>query len=150
MDKKSVTDALRLLAEDDEARSEIAKLKEHLEAIKMALSAGVTRTAIHEKLGQYGLKMTKGSFLNALNKLLKDHNEPGQPSKKKPNENSQKSSAVQEEDAGIDKEDEYQGLTAKQRREKIADKYITAETMNPHLKRLIAKQQEKDNESSSD
>ena len=47
-----------------EARTEVAKLKEHLEDIERALTAGVSRTTIHEKLCQYGLKMTKGSFLN--------------------------------------------------------------------------------------
>ena len=76
MDKKSVADALRSLVEDDEARTEVAKIKEHLEAIELALTAGVSRTAIHEKLCQCGLKMTKGSFLNALKKLRKGRNEP--------------------------------------------------------------------------
>jgi len=137
------------LAEDDEARTEVAKIKEHLDDIERALTAGVSRTAIHEKLCQYGLKMTKGSFLNALNKLRKARNEPGQQAKK--NKNTQESSEAQEADKK-DQEDEDSGLTRRQRGEKEAAKYLTPEAMNPLVKRVLEKQKlkEKKNESSSD
>ena len=148
MNKKNIADALRSLAEDDEARTEVAKIKEHLDDIERALTAGVSRTAIHEKLCQYGLKMTKGSFLNALNKLRKARNEPGQQAKK--NKNTQESSEAQEADKK-DQEDEDSGLTRRQRGEKEAAKYLTPEAMNPLVKRVLEKQKLKDkkNESSS-
>jgi hypothetical protein len=151
LDKKNIADALRSLAEDDEARTEVAKLKEHLEDIELALTAGVSRTTIHEKLCQYGLKMTKGSFLNALKKLRKARNEPGQQAKTKHNKNTQESSEAQEADKK-DQEDEDSGLTRRQRGEKEAAKYLTPEAMNPLVKRVLEKQKlkEKKNESSSD
>jgi hypothetical protein len=149
LDKKSVADALRSLVEDDEARTEVAKIKEHLDDIELALSAGVSRTTIHKKLCQCGLKMTKGSFLNALKKLMKDRNEPGQQAKTKQNKNTQESSAAQEEDKK-DQADEDRGLTRRERGNKVAEKYLNAETMSPLTKRLLEKQKEKKDESSSD
>ena len=122
-----------------------------MDDIELALTAGVSRTAIHEKLCQYGLKMTKGSFLNALNKLRKDRNEPGQQAKTKQNKNTQESNEDQEADKK-DQEDEYSGLTRRQRGEKEAAKYLTPEAMNPLVKRVLEKQKlkEQKNESSSD
>jgi hypothetical protein len=155
LDKKSVADALRSLVEDDEARTEVAKIKEHLEAIEQALTAGVSRTAIHEKLCQCGLKMTKGSFLNALKKLRKGRNEPAQSAKTKQNKKPQESSEVQEE-AKKDQEDEYNGLTRRERGLKVAEKYINDDKLSPHTIRVLEKEKlrkqlmEKNDESNSD
>jgi hypothetical protein len=155
VDKKGVADALRSLAENEDARTEVAKLKDHLEAIEGALSAGVTRTLIYERLCQCGLKMTKGSFLNALRALLKGRNEPDQkirkktrsPAANKAPEISEKKEAAGEEDSS---------LTRRQRYEQEAAKYFAPEVMSPLTQRIVEKEKlrkqlmEKNDESSRD
>ena len=157
MDKKSVADALRLLAEDNEARTELAKLKEHLDSIDVALSAGVNRTKIYQTLCQCGLNMTKGSFLNALRKLMEDRNKPVQQIKKKQNIPIQESSDPQGEGSKNETvSDEDSGLTRRERGLKVAQKYINDEKMSPFTIRVLEKEKqrkkllEKNDENNSD
>jgi hemerythrin-like domain-containing protein len=146
LDKKSVADALRLLAEDNAARTELAKLKDHLDSIDAALSAGVNRTKIYYALCECGLNMTKGSFFNALRKLLQERNNLAQQIKN-----------ISEDDINAETiNDEYSALTRKERGLNVAQKYINDEKMSPLTLRVLEKEQrrkqqlEKDNENSSD
>ncbi|WP_216658154.1 hypothetical protein [Halomonas hibernica] len=69
MDKNSVSDVLRGLAEGDKARSETARLRDVVDEVEAALAAGVSRAAILEALHSQGFTMTLKSFESALYRI---------------------------------------------------------------------------------
>jgi hypothetical protein len=62
MDKAEVAAKLLELANGNEQRKEIAKLRAVFDDVEAALAAGVKRTAVLEVLRENGLKMNQGTF----------------------------------------------------------------------------------------
>ena len=71
MTKNSASDALLELAEVDKNRSEAKRFFETLDAIELALKAGVHREKIIKTLNEQGFAMTLNSFKNALYRARK-------------------------------------------------------------------------------
>lgn len=149
MQKPSIAEALRALATDDTARSETARLRDIIDDIEAALSAGVSRAAILKTLHDQGFTMTPKSFESALYRIRKQRLKKEQQSTKAPtNENQDKPNKEEKPKKTIsdnpEPEKDLSGLTDKQRRERVADKYINTEPKNPLLKRLLDKDKNKD------
>lgn len=77
MDRNSVADVLRGLAEGDKARSETARLRDVIDEVETALAAGVSRAAILEALHSQGFTMTLKSFESALYRIRRQRNKEG-------------------------------------------------------------------------
>lgn len=149
MQKNSVADVLRALATGDKARSETARLRDVVDEVEAALSAGVSRAAILEALHGQGFTMTLKSFESALYRIRKQRGSTGQqtaqpaplppvtpaaptPAPASVSAPAEASPAVSEP-AGLD---DLAGLDKKQRRERLADQFIKPESTNPLLKKL--------------
>lgn len=138
MQKPSIADALRALATDDSARSETARLRDIIDDIEATLSAGVSRAAVLKTLHDQGFTMTAKSFESALYRIRKQQKKKDQQSAStdgslKKIGHDQFSSEPQADG------DDLTGLDAKQRRERIADKFIKTESTNPLLKKHLNK-----------
>lgn len=149
MQKNSVADVLRALATGDKARSETARLRDVVDEVEAALSAGVSRAAILEALHGQGFTMTLKSFESALYRIRKQRGNTGQqtaqpaplppvtPAAPTPAPASVSAPAetppAASEPAGLD---DLAGLDKKQRRERLADQFIKPESTNPLLKKL--------------
>jgi len=158
MQKNSVADVLRALATGDKARSETARLRDVVDEVEAALSAGVSRAAILEALHGQGFTMTLKSFESALYRIRKQREKAGQHPAPAPlptaapaqNLDVSKSGPVAApvepepappvSDETSPGDDDLSGLDKRQRREKLADQYIKPETTNPLLKRLKKEQ----------
>ena len=151
MQKNSVADVLRALATGDKARSETARLRDVVDSVESALSAGVSRVAILDALHGQGFTMTLKSFESALYRIRKQR-EKAEQKTAQPAPLPSASAAViqaapvsvsQPEEvapaASIPSKDDLAGLDVKQRREKIADQFITSEKTNSLAKRLKEK-----------
>lgn len=77
MEKNSVADVLRGLAEGDKARSETARLRDVFEEVEAALDAGVSRAAVLEALHSNGFTMTLKSFESALYRIRRQRKKEG-------------------------------------------------------------------------
>lgn len=71
MEKNSVADVLRALATDDRSRSETARLRDVIDEVEAALSAGVKRQTVLDALNSRGFNMTLRSFESALYRIRK-------------------------------------------------------------------------------
>ena len=71
MEKSSVADVLRALATDDRSRSETARLRDVVDEVEAALSAGVKRQTVLDALNSRGFNMTLRSFESALYRIRK-------------------------------------------------------------------------------
>jgi hypothetical protein len=69
MDKKTISEQLRTLATNDKNRTDTARLRDVIDDVEAALSAGVSRLAVYETLKENGLDMTKNSFDSALKRI---------------------------------------------------------------------------------
>lgn len=69
MDKKTVTESLRALAKDDNKRSKAARLRDVIDDVEAALSAGVPRSAVVEALSKHGLQMSLTTFETTLRRI---------------------------------------------------------------------------------
>ncbi len=78
MQKNSVADVLRALATGNKARSETARLRDVVDSVESALSAGVSRAAVLEALHGQGFTMTLKSFESALYRIRKQREKAGQ------------------------------------------------------------------------
>ena len=152
MQKNSVADVLRALATGDKARSETSRLRDVVDEVEAALSAGVSRVAILEALHGQGFAMTLKSFESALYRIRKQRGSTGQQTAQPaplppvtpaapttaPASVSAPAEAAPEvsEPAG---RDDLAGLTKKQKRERIADEWIKPEATNPLLKNILNK-----------
>lgn len=133
MQKNSVADVLRALATGDKARSETARLRDVFDEVEAALSAGVSRAAVLDALHDQGFTMTLKSFESALYRIRKQREKTGQRST--PSNQPEPAAAKPEEtNTALD---DLAGLDTKQRREKVADKFIKSENTNPLLKNLL-------------
>lgn len=139
MKKPSIADALRALATDDTARSETARLRDNIDDIEAALSAGVSRAAILKTLHDQGFTMTAKSFESALYRIRKQRS-------KKDQQPAQAPTNVEDIDTSKSEanepEPDLSGLTDKQRRELVADKYTSQSPKNSLAQRLLNKGKE--------
>lgn len=148
MDKKSVAEALRALAGNDESRSETARLRDVFDEVEEALSAGVSRDSILATLHEGGFKMTKKSFESALYRLRKQK-ENGGSSKKamrvhgtKVGDSSREFSAaapqITPKESVDDSDSEGVFLTEREKRDRKASQYVTqAETQNSIVSKIL-------------
>lgn len=148
MQKNSVADVLRALATGDKARSETARLRDVVDSVESALSAGVSRAAILDALHGQGFTMTLKSFESALYRIRKQREKAGQKTAQPAPLPSASATVIQsapvsvsqpEEVAPVVSEpvgDDLSGLDKKQRRERLADQFIKPESSNPLLKKL--------------
>ena len=148
MQKNSVADVLRALATGDKARSETARLRDVVDSVESALSAGVSRVAILDALHGQGFTMTLKSFESALYRIRKQREKAGQKIAQPAPAPSASAAVIQsapvsvsqpEEVAPVVSEpvgDDLSGLDKKQRRERLADQFIKPESSNPLLKKL--------------
>jgi len=70
MEMEQLTESLKALA-CSRARSETARLRDILDEIETALSAGVSRDAVFNTLREQGFRMTFKSFESALYRIRK-------------------------------------------------------------------------------
>ena len=82
MTKDSVADVLRALATGDKSRWETARLRDIVDEVEAALSAGVSRAAVLEALNAQGFTMTLKSFESALYRIRKKRTQPAKPAAK--------------------------------------------------------------------
>jgi hypothetical protein len=144
MQKPSIADALRALATDDTARSETARLRDIIDDIEAALSAGVSRAAILKTLHDQSFTMTAKSFESALYRIRKQRSKKEQQSTENQDKPRKEDKPEKTVSVNPEPEEDLSGLTDKQRRERVADKYINTEPKNPLLKRLLDKDKNKD------
>lgn len=69
MDKKVASERLRALASDDKKRSKAARLRDVIDDVEAALSAGVPRSAVVEELARLGLEMSLATFETTLKRI---------------------------------------------------------------------------------
>ena len=143
-------DPIRALIKDKKNRSKIGQLRELLPSIQDAHAAGVTLGRIVEELSKMGINVSYGYLRTVLHRIRKN-------TEKKAKKTTQvtKNQAINstEEKSSDDSSKEEQinliyqeELTEKQRREKIADLFVSETKISPRLQRIL----EKKNESSSD
>ncbi|MEQ7770327.1 hypothetical protein [Xanthomonas hortorum] len=66
-----MADVLRELAKGDKSRSETARLRDVIDEVEAAITAGVSRSAVLEALHGQGFTMTLKSFESALYRIRK-------------------------------------------------------------------------------
>ena len=143
-------DPIRALIKEKKNRSKIGQVRELLPSIQDAHAAGVSLERIVAELHKMGIEVTYAYLRNILYRIRNN----SKAEKNKPNEtgtnlttistqnNSDKNTSEKETKIkAIDQED----LTPKQRREKIADLFVSETKISPRLQRIL----EKKNESSS-
>lgn len=146
MDKDAVADGLRALARDNSKRTKAGCLREVLDDIEAALAAGVSQTAIVNELNRHGLGISLATFVTTLKRLRKQRR-LALPKAAAPVPDAGSKPDV---GTGLGQEGDGRGLTLRERGHLVAEKYIKQETMTPLTKRLLARQQEKTDESSGD
>lgn len=80
MDKNLISEQLRALATDYQSRSKTSLLRDVIDDVELALSAGVSRSRIVEQLAKNGLVFTLPNFENSLYRIRKKRaSNPTQP-----------------------------------------------------------------------
>lgn len=155
MEKNSVAEALNALATSNENRSQTARLRDVFDEVENALKAGVRREIVLQSLNDNGLSMNMKSFESAIYRLRKERkNNSGlyNPNEKK-NQNSNKSTAtetpgnvvaetsiLQNSEQSVSNDDEnLDGLSMREKRERRASQFIKEAPSNPLLKNLKGK-----------
>lgn len=131
MTKTSVAAALRELAKNDEHRSETARLRDVIDDVEAALTAGVSRPAVLKALHEQGFTMTMKSFESALYRIRKQ--------RKKGNTKSPSPTLGHDqgkEETPSNPVDIPAGSTMRQRGEAVADQYMTTTSTNPLLSKI--------------
>lgn len=157
MEINNAAEALIALASSDNKRSQTAKLRGIIDAVELALNAGVAREVVLQSLNESGLEMNMKSFESALYRLRKErkkndglHNPIQQSTSSiglhKPNAGESKldastahqSSTLQNsEQSQLPSDDEsVAGLSIREKREKKANQYVSDKLTNPLLKNL--------------
>lgn len=80
MEKNKVASALQKLVASDETRSETARLRDIIDDVEAALTAGVNRMKVLEALHEQGFKMTLRAFDSALYRIRKQRAKQANPS----------------------------------------------------------------------
>lgn len=137
MDKVSVSEALLSLANSSN-RSETARLRDVFDAVEAALSAGVSRSAVLDELQKQGLAMTPKSFEGAVYRIRKERRQAGLATTRKVSvETRESAQSVIAPDKKNASEEDLSDLSPKEKRERLGDKYVKAESN--HLLNQILK-----------
>lgn len=155
MEKNSVAEALNALATSNENRSKTARLRDVFDEVERALDAGVRREVVLQSLNDNGLDMGMKSFESAIYRLRKERkNDPGlyNPNQKTKQLGSTstasetsgnteaEASILQNSEQSVSNENENNdGLTMREKRERRASQFITDTSANPLLKNLKGK-----------
>lgn len=76
MDRSSIKERLRALASDDKKRSKAARLRDVIDDVEGALSAGVPRAVVVEELAAHGLNFSLASFVTTLQRIREKRAKP--------------------------------------------------------------------------
>ena len=149
MEQNEVSKRLQALAADDKRRPETARLRDVFNDVEAALAAGISQADVLAELHQCGYTMTMASFKSALQRIRKElldgnKTKPVFPARAvtslsfapKTKAPSDAAELLQGPVTGANDGNELDGLAEKQRREKIADRYIR-DAENPLLKRIL-------------
>jgi len=71
MDKKGLSERLKSVSGDDSKRSNSALLRDVIDDVEAALSAGVSRSVVVDELAAFGLAMSLSAFDTALHRIRK-------------------------------------------------------------------------------
>lgn len=140
---EQIATRLLALASTPVARSKIGRLRTWLPAIEISLKAGLSLEVILEELNSQGLEMKFSAFKTALYRIRKNSQAKPVPSAMPlagmtPNkgpaaETETETKTLQESNT---EDQQIKILSPKERREKLADQFISHESTNPLLKRL--------------
>lgn len=155
MEKGSVADALIALATSDENRSQTARLRDVIDQVETALDAGVKREVVLKSLNDHGLDMSMKSFESALYRIRKERKNstgllnPIQNTKQVSNIHTESespgnveavTSSLPNSEQSVSKDDEnINGLSLREKRERRASEFIKDAPSNPLLKNLKGK-----------
>ncbi|MEM8515364.1 hypothetical protein RCH14_004725 [Massilia sp. MP_M2] len=140
--------AARLLvrAKEPEQRSKSGRLRTLLPAIEASIAAGLSLEVILAELNSQGLDMQIGSFKSTLYRIRQKKPTsiplpaPALPVTLTPKTEGIIAPSEQHADEPADVIEESDNLTPKQRREKIADKYVTPQSSNSLLNKFNKKE----------
>lgn len=137
MEKPTLKDTLRALAQDSSRRTKIGRLREVFPDIEAAQAAGVSNAKIVEALNaEHGLGLTLKTFETMLYRLRRQAAadqpapRPSPAPLSRPNPHPAPTMPVAEAD------DATPHLTLRQRGEAVADQYMKPAATNPLLKKL--------------
>jgi hypothetical protein len=71
MDKKGLSERLHTVSGDDSKRSNSARLRDVIDDVEAALSAGVYMSVVLNELAGFGLAMSLSAFDTALHRIRK-------------------------------------------------------------------------------
>lgn len=76
MDRKAIAERLRALSSDDVNRSKATRLRDVIDDVEAALSAGVSRSSVVNVLAAHGLEMTLATFETTLKRIRRQRGKP--------------------------------------------------------------------------
>lgn len=140
MNTKNVSEALLSLANSSN-RSDTARLRDVFDAVESALGAGVSRAAVLAELQKQGLAMTPKSFEGAVYRIRKERRQEGLPTKRSALTVTAEPPQIvsQTNDQGLSEIDTAT-LSPKEKRERLGDKYVKAESSHL-LNQILGKKQ---------
>lgn len=147
MTSNTLAEALRALAAGEKHRSETARLRDVFDEVENALNAGVSRVAVLDALHAQGFSLTLKSFESALYRIRQKRRLAQEakiaavastcpPSSNTGGDQGYSSGEAQSRSLSDDDPDRQ---SKKQRREDLADKFITPTAKNQLLKGLKRK-----------
>jgi len=139
MTSKDVSEALRALATGDD-RPETARLRDIIDDVEEAILKGVKREAIVQTLNERGFKMNLKSFESALYRIrLKRREDKTEKKKGEVEKETATGNVVDAQEQSSSDDADTSGLSAKQRRERHASKFVDTAATNPLIKRIKEK-----------
>lgn len=140
MNTKNVSEALLSLANSSN-RSDTARLRDVFDAVESALGAGVSRAAVLAELQKQGLAMTPKSFEGAVYRIRKERRQDGLPTKRPASVvTTEPPQLVNKADNNGSSEIDIASLSPKEKRERLGDKYVKAESSHL-LNQILGKKQ---------
>ena len=138
MNRIGAVNALRALIESSDDRSQTARLFAMIDDVEAALAAGVRRAAIVDTLAANGLPMTLKNFETALYRIRKRRSQTGRKTATRPPPTTSDGAMdIAPRSALGSNMEEFAGLESRQRRERVADKFIRPETTNPLVQSIL-------------
>jgi hypothetical protein len=150
VNKKSDREALRELIADPKNQSKMGRLRGLFDEIEAAKATGIKNSKILATLNAQGLELNLNTFETMLYNIRKERKRKlnktmaATPVDNTPEKEVHNSNKTMEEIVTINKDnnEDLSGLTDKQRRERIADKYMNKGTNNPLLQKILDKKKE--------
>jgi len=128
MDESSDAQAILALAKASATLNKTRRMRAILNEIELAQEAGVSNAALVEALNARGFGLTLSTFETILYRLRKARASAA------PTSAPPASAPPAAPDSATD---EFAGLEPKQRRERVADKFIRPETTNPLVQSIL-------------